>query len=245
MEIDRQDFWDFQIELEHRHRYSTDPQYRREQNAIMNDGFTPQKAGNTFKPAPSGTHLARVVWLFNIGWQESKWNDEVKRQKKIVLGWELPNCKVTEGEYAGQPMIITKFYTFSYGDAANLRKDLANWRGKDLTPAEQDGGFNLASILDKPCQVTIVHKEANGKTYANVTAITSLPQGIEAPARIHDLLKYSVEAHDQTVFEKMPEWIQKKCNRPDVATTTESENPGAGDAGFAKNIEDYDDDIPF
>ena len=203
----------------------------------MSDGFTPPKPEHSFKPAPSGTHIARVVWLINIGWQEQKWNDEVKRLPKIIVGWELPNCKVEDGDHAGKPMIITKFYTNSLSDAANLRKDLANWRGRDLTDAEINGGFSLTSIVDKPCQITIVHKEKKGGgVYANVTAITALPQGMEAPARVHDILMYSVEAHDQAAFDKLPEWIQKKCNHL-KDTVVESENPGHG--------MDYDDDIPF
>lgn len=200
----------------------------------MSDGFSPPKIHSDFKPAPAGTHIARVVWLINIGWQEVKWNNETKQLPKIIVGWELPNCKVEEGDHAGKPMIVTKFYTNSYAEQANLRKDLANWRGRDLTEKEISGDFSLTTIMDKPCQVTIVHKEANNKTYANVTAITALPQGMEAPARVHDLLMYSVDAHHEETFAKLPEWIQKKCHRQEAVTETENPAPP-----------EYDDDIPF
>lgn len=206
----------------------------------MTDGFTPPKPQSDFKPVPSGTHVARVVWLINIGWQKGTYKGEPKNQPKVILGWELPNELVKEGDSAGKPMITTKFYTNSLGDMANLRKDIVNWRGKDLSQMEINGGFSLTSLMGKACQITIVHKEKQGGgVYANVTAITQLMKGIEAPERVHDELMYSVEAHDQAAFDKLPDWIQKKCNRPGQ---TESENPAAGASDKAP---EFDDDIPF
>jgi hypothetical protein len=58
--------------------------------------------------------------------------------------------------------------------------------------------------------VNVTHAERNGKTYANVTAVTPMPKGIDRPALSDSALIYDDE--HSTAFDHLPEWLQKKVN---------------------------------
>jgi hypothetical protein len=68
---------------------------------------------------------------------------------------------------AGKPFTVSKFYTASLGEKANLRADLKNWRGRDFTD-EELAGFEAKNILGKPCMLSVVETESEGKTYSNI-----------------------------------------------------------------------------
>jgi hypothetical protein len=87
-----------------------------------------------------------------------------------------------------------------------LRKDLESWRGKKFTEEELEG-FDVKNVLGKPCQIQVLHSEGK-KKYANIASIVSWPRGANQPKIESELLYY--EIHNQEVFAKIPEWIQKK-----------------------------------
>lgn len=98
-------------------------------------------SGNYEQP-PVGTHLARCIKVIDIGTQKGEFQGKVTMKRQVIIGWELPNETMTEGEHAGKPFGVSKFYTASLNEKANLRADLANWRGRDFTPQELGGCAN-------------------------------------------------------------------------------------------------------
>lgn len=144
------------------------------------------KAGGDFKPCPAGVHDAICVFVEDIGFEHNEeWNKEIH---KIYIGWEI-----NEPMDDGRPFMITKKYTLSLSDKAALRKDLEGWRGVNFTE-DQLKGFDVEVLVGKQCQIQVIHKEFNGKVYANIQAI--LPKGKNSP-------KMTVVSHD------VPEWILK------------------------------------
>lgn len=198
--------------------------------------------GGDFKKIPPGAHFAICQMVADIGLQEGF---SGKPQHKIYLRWEVPDERIEytdkQGRHVEGPCTIGKTYTLSLSEKANLRKDLENWRGRAFTQAELEG-FNIVDVIGKCCQIMVTHETKGNKTYANVTGVMGISREQKERAKSakaeNDPLVYSVAAHDQKTFEKLPEWLRKSVeNRieneprePEVATVEHDE---------------FSDDIPF
>ena len=141
---------------------------------------TASSGGREFKIVPSGTHLARLYRIVDLGTQESQFQGgEVKIQRKVMFAWEIHGEDdtgeplVTED---GKPMAIFKNYTLSWNEAATLRKDLQAWRGTPWTDAEAKR-FELKNVLGQWCMLNVVHRpgQSDGKLFANVAGISPVP----------------------------------------------------------------------
>lgn len=196
-----------------------------------------KESGGDFIPAPPGTHIARCIGCVSLGTQPAN-NPGFNPTFKILLNFELPN-ELTEG---GKPMTVSKEYTCSLSEKANLRRDLEGWRGRTFTREELDG-FQVESVVGHPCMITIIHKRSGkGKEYAAISAISKLLKGGTAPEQIHPTVIYELEHGKNKVFQELPEWIQKKItgsaewnDPPPVHTPTETPTDKAPE----------DDDVPF
>lgn len=176
-----------------------------------------EKAGE-FHAVKPANYQAVCYGIWDIGLQKGKYKEETKITHQIVIGFELNERIESQDDYNGKRYRINSFYNLSLGKKANLRKDLASWRGRDFTKEELDG-FDVESILGANCFLNVILKE-NGKP--RVSAITSVPKGIPkiAPEMGPD----------------MPEWIQKLKDR-----AVEPELAAAEPEGSATE----DDSIPF
>lgn len=144
---------------------------------------------------PEGLHPAVCILMANIGTQRTPFKNEDgtdKVQKKLVLGWETKDG------------VISKEYTMSLNDKANLRGVLESWRGKKFTEEELEG-FDPEVLLGKLCTVQVIHNEKG--TFANVQNV--LPKTGEFKATKVAVM-YDVDEHDQQAFDKLPNWVQKK-----------------------------------
>ena len=187
-------------------------------------------SGGEFKQPPLGTHLARCIGVIDLGTQHSEMYDVT--QPKVAVRWELP----TELMEDGRPFICQKIYTQSLNEKSNLYGDLVNWRGKEFT-AEELKGFDARNILDKTCMVSLTEK--NGK--ARVTGIMKGPKHMEVPARVNDLVYFSLdpEDFDRSVFEGLGKWFKEEIMKsPEWAELTNGSKPPVADGTDP-------DDIPF
>lgn len=161
--------------------------------------------GGDFELIPSGTHLARCYLMADLGHQKTSYQGSELIKPQVLISWELTNEKMKDG----RPFVISKTYTASLNEKANLRAHLESWRSRAFTE-EEAKAFDLKKVLGAACQLSIVHNESKGKTYANIKAVTSIPKGITAPDLINPKVAY--ELGDELAWEKLPEWIQKKIN---------------------------------
>ena len=178
---------------------------------------------------PPGTHLGLCYRITYMGTQPDTGFGE---KAKLSIAWEIPGETVTvEGKQ--MPMSISKTYTMSLNKKAVLRQDLAAWRGRDFTKEELEG-FKLASILGKPCLVTV---ELNDAGKSRVSKVTSIMKGMTVPAVVNPLVEYSIEDGKNEVYKALPEWLRKACDaciewtspKPAASTTPTAE---ADDVAF-------------
>lgn len=194
--------------------------------------------GGDFEQPPVGTHIARCIKIIDIGTQKGEWQGKAIIKRQCIIGWELPDELMTEGDYAGKPFNVSKFYTASLSEKANLRKDLANWRGRDFSEQEL-AGFDAKNILDKCCLVSLTPSD---KGKIRVTGIMALPKGTQVPDRVGDLTYFSLDDFNRETFDKLSDGYKKLIQAsPEYQ---ELSGPMAGQKR-RETFEDMPDDIPF
>jgi len=167
---------------------------------------------STFEPVPEGVHLAVCYGVVDLGDQYSEQFKNTAR--KIQLLWEFPFETYTNKEGIEKPRFISREYTLSLGEKANLRKDLTAWRNKAFTEAEL-AGFDLQNILGKACQISIIHKESNGSKRANIAGIMALTKGTKTPELINELIYFDLDSGEtidtlDIYIATLPAFLQKR-----------------------------------
>lgn len=196
--------------------------------------------GGSYQQPPIGTHLAICVKLIDIGTQKGEYQGQATYKRQVIIGWELPNELMTEGESAGKPFTVSKFYTASLSEKANLRKDLANWRGRDFTPQEL-GGFAAKNILGKACMLSLTMNE---KEKVRVTGVMAVPKGMQVPSSVNAPFYLSLEPgeFDQAAFNSLSDKMQAIIKLSPEYQQLKAPAASHSDAG---GFNDFEDDIPF
>jgi hypothetical protein len=152
--------------------------------------------------------------------------------------WELPEVKLTiekNEETIELARVISKKYTLSLGEKANLRKDLQSWRGRSFSDDEL-AGFDLQSILGVNCMIQIIHTKKNDKVYANISVITPLLKSIK-PLHAENKIQFFSLEDSEDIPVDTPEWIK------DIINTCQELNPK--NETKSESTTPIDDDIPF
>lgn len=189
---------------------------------------------------PAGNHVARCYSMIEIGTVTSEYMGEEKSLKKVRVSWELPyKKKVFKPENGEQPYSISKEYTLSMYEKANLRKDLESWRGQGFTD-EQAKSFDISKLLGKPCMLNVIHKDSQkGNKYAQVSSITPIPEGMTCPDPINKVFELSYSDWSDEKFNSLPEWIRKEMEQ-----TPEFKMISTGGGDVKADVTD-DDLLPF
>lgn len=95
---------------------------------------------------PEGIHRATIIWVVDIGWQRSQFDNSLKR--KLLITWEFADQKLADG----RPMVLTsRPLTASLDDRANLVKMLKKLK------VEVTDEFDPKVLVGRPCQVAVSH----------------------------------------------------------------------------------------
>lgn len=205
------------------------------------------KGGGSFQLAPIGNHLAICVRVVDLGTQKDSYLGKPKIQRKVVLGFELVEEKAVFDESRGEEsFLVSREYTLSLGEKANLRHDLESWRGRAFTEEELKG-FDLKKLLGAPCMVNVVHEMSKQKRqYSKIKSITTLPKKMkktDVPKPTLDLINYDIEDVTGGDFSKLPKYLQDKIAASCEASgevPEKSSNQGPDDDNVAA-----DSDLPF
>jgi len=214
----------------------------------------PINAKNESKPReliPAGNYIARCYQMLQIGTVEEEYKGEKKMQEKVRISWELPTeLKVFDEAKGEQPLVISKEYTLSLGEKANLRKVLASWRGADFTE-EQAKSFDITKLLGVPCMLNIIHTPAKAdptKLYETIAGITPMPKGVVCPPQMNFSQVLSFDSFDEKFFDSLPEFIKtriqssveyKQMVNPQEKHIENDFNPNTG------LTQDEEDKLPF
>lgn len=194
-----------------------------------------------FVQAPIGNHPARCIKIIDIGTQEGEYAGKAIFRRQIIVMWELPTETFDNKEGKAVPFVVSKWYTASLSEKANLRADLVNWRGRPFTD-EELMGFEVKNILGKACMVQVTHSE---KGKAKVTAVSSVPKGFTVPDQVNESVYFSLERDefDAEVFDTLGEFFQGKIKAsPEWAALHDEQR---GPVKHHDRFDDMADDITF
>lgn len=169
------------------------------------------------EPHPAGTYAGRCYSMITLGTTlQADFNGKEKPRTVVKIGFEMP----TETKDDGSPKTISKKYTLSMHENANLRKMLEGWRGKKYTE-EEAKAFDITKLLSQPCMLTIVHSEWQGRKFANIDSISPVPMVTNpvtkkkepmyvVPPQILATEYFSFEDSTMDDFEKLSTYVQQE-----------------------------------
>ena len=207
--------------------------------------------GNRVAAIEPGVYQAINYAVLDLGTHEDQTFGGESR--KVLLQWELPDCRgefERDGKKINLPRAISKRYTLSLSEMANLRKDLESWRGRNFT-ADELRGFDMRAVLGTSCQLMVAHKTSKeGRTYASVSAIMALPKGAAHPGKPENTLTFFSfeEAGDKPALPDSPGWVRDIISQSKEWQRLTDENTsqaGCTAEQGAKAESEEDDDVPF
>ena len=189
-------------------------------------------------PIADGTYQAVCCALLDLGTQ---YNEHFgKSSHQVMIMWEIPELLIKfekDGKEVEAPRVISKKYTLSLGEKANLRKDLQSWRGRAFTVEELEG-FDLTNVLEKNCMLQIINTTKDGKTYSNIYSILPLYKGMSNIGPYMKPLYFSMSAwFDIPVA--VPQWIK------DIIMKSEEFKNNAPVSQEQDTDVPVSDDVPF
>ena len=192
-----------------------------------------------FQPLDAGTHLAICDAVVAVGRQKTKFGNK----DTLYLRFEVPAERfesTRDGEEVDEPGTIWARYNNNLHEKAKLRQHLEAWRGEDFTPQEEVDGFDLSTLLGKPCVISVKHNQNGGKTYANVDTVAKVMKGQEIPPQELPSICFGPDDTDQ--WEDLPEWLQKYYDaRIEPEKTEQTEHPDKSDS-----VDGFEDkDVPL
>jgi hypothetical protein len=209
---------------------------------------------------PAGSYPARCIKIIHFGHVPDSYMGDKRIVNKVRLTWELPTeTRVFAEDLGEQPMAISKDYTVSLGDKANLRHDLEAWRGKPFT-LDELAGFDVTKVIGAPCMLNIIHRmsKKTDNDYAVVAGISPMPKGIKCPPQVNPSFIWDYEDRfDEKILENMNEWFQEKIKSSEEykektgkADKKKSEDPDIQEAPMPTSEDEpvdveYIDDLPF
>lgn len=200
--------------------------------------YAKETGGGDFKQPPVGTHVARCIKIIDLGTQSGEWQGKTTIRNQILVIWELCN-EMMETEDGQKPFIVTKFYTNSLSEKATLRHDLTQWRGREFSP-EELGKFDLETILNVPCMISLVQKDGSDKV--KVGGVMKMPKGQTAPDAVNDRFAFWLDEFDAEKYESLSEGIKKIIAKsPEYQEATQGKQPRSKPSAAADDF----DDIPF
>lgn len=171
-----------------------------------------------YEHAPTGAQQAVCAFVEDVGTHEGEYQGNPYQRHQIIICFELAK-KMEKGENKDKPFMLSKFYTLSLNEKANLSKDLESWFSFSFTEQQRNEGFDLERLFSKNCLLSVVKKEKQGgDEYRTINGIMPLPKGMQ----------------EIKVFNKKPpEWIGEYRNRA-------LENMSSED-----KVKIDDEDLPF
>lgn len=190
-------------------------------------------SGEHFEQAPAGNHVARCIRLIDLGTQRGEYQGKPIVRNQVLVTWELCNEMMEDGK----PFSVSRFYTNSLNEKANLRADLESWRGRAFSP-EELVKFDLQGILGKPCMLNVVHSD---KGKAQVSSIATLPKGMTAPEPVNPLLAFWIDEWNQATFDGLGDGLKKIIMQSDEFNQRGAPPPKT----TSKTATIDDEEIPF
>ena len=206
------------------------------------------KRGATREPVPAGVYPARLYKIIHFGTVSGGYEGKLTNQ--IRFDWELPTkTKVFDEDKGPQPLSISKDYTLSMNEKANLCKDIEGWLGHQFTSDAEAESFDILGLMGKECMINVAHKtsKSSGNVYAYVAAVMPMPEGMNCPDPVNPPFVWDYSDNfDLNILDNMHEFFQDKI-RSSAEFKAKIDPPDIQEAPMPTAKDDPGDpnDLPF
>ncbi len=173
--------------------------------------------------APEGQHQGVLVDVIDLKMHPNVYQGVTKGEvHKCALVFQIDEVNPD----TGRRFELSRDFTVSMNEKANLRKFLGMWRGKSYTEAEAEEGAPLHKLEGVNALIQVEHKQSKAnpeRSYANIVSVTGLPKGMQKISP----LDYARSEH----------WAAKVGHDFAPAVVDADDFPAA--------LTDEDDDLPF
>lgn len=190
-----------------------------------------------YEPHPEGTFLARCVDVIDLGEAVEQFADKPKKlTRKCALVFVTGEFR----EFDGQPELhtLTKEFTVSFGEKANLRKFAESWRGKRYKDEELTDGIDIGKMQGQYGQISVEQvKTKKGRLFANIVSVIPVMKGTPLPPKLgaeYERPKYLIDKKAQYAEDAAA--FRKEIGAP------VSKQPARG---FDAPLPEPTDDLPF
>jgi hypothetical protein len=193
--------------------------------------------GGSRPQAPEGNHLGICVRVYDMGTQNEEFEGKPKQNRKLRLGFELPDERAVFSQEKGeQPFIVDLTLNIFTSEKSNFMKMMTAWLGK--APGDD---FDLEDLVGKPAMVNVAHKESGGKVYANVASLAPVPKAMlkSIPTPDNKPVYWSVENGKDAAYDKLPDFLKGMANQS-IEWNTETPD----DAAASKKEQAPDWEVP-
>jgi len=176
-------------------------------------GIYAEKKEGEFQSVKPGTYMARCFRMIELGTIKEDYMGQEKQMQKVMITWELPTELAIFDEAKGEePYAVSKTYTLSMHEKANLRKDLESWRGKGFSETEAEK-FDISVLVGKPCLLSIQLQQSKsnpGRSYTVISSISPLMKGQECPPQINETKILSYDNFNWELFDSLSDYTKDK-----------------------------------
>lgn len=159
-------------------------------------------ADTEYELPPAGLHAAVCVDYIDEGFKPTKFGD--KHKVRYVF-------QIDEKNSQGRRHTVSAWFNKSLHEEASLRKFLEQWRGRPFgEELNRPPGFDLESVVGKPCVLNIIHNASGGKTYANIASVSAMTTKFGLPLEPENYIR----KQDREEQEQTPVRVEKEEEEP-------------------------------
>lgn len=175
-----------------------------------------------------GVYLGICVGVIDLGEQYSEKFKSYSNKLQIVF--ELPT-ETIEVDGKQEPKQLSKEFNITTKAGSKFRDFLSAWNGKSYND-EEFGELEVFDQIGKACQLNVVNSESG--EYSNIETVMPLMKGMIAPESKTEPIRWDMDAWDDELFKKLPEWVQEKIKKstqyqkdhaPNTSVEVKSEAP--------------------
>ena len=198
------------------------------------------EGGSGLPDVEAGNYAGRCYRIVDLGTTHEEYQGEVKTRTRLMISFELPDEKMTDG----RPFSVTWWVTNSLHEKANLRIGLETWRKRAFTDAELRG-FDLGTIIGVPGMVT-VQQNIRGKS--SVSGVGPLPKGMICAPAVNPPQAFFLDEYSDAAFNALPDGIKEMVRKSDEYRAIQKARTSGGrseDQPEPPRTNDFSDDTPF
>lgn len=158
-------------------------------------------------PVEPGVYMAVCVGVVDLGEQYSEVYKNYSNKVKFV--WALPS-EIIEIDGKAEERQLSREFAIATKKTSKLRAFLGSWNSKNYSD-EEYMELDLFEQVGKACQLNVVLSDTG--EYANVDSVMPIPKGMPAPTSKTAYFTWDMDAWDDAVFEKLPEWTKDQIKK--------------------------------